>query len=122
MYMVWLGVLRSAGQLDNQSGPCECMSNGGWCIAARGVRRRPHHPAAACSNCAARDDADRGCFSLPQVMYGAGPTIQLLLGSGAHHYLEFKLVQGRCGSYGIIAAHAVTLSQPPQRRSAPSSN
>lgn len=28
-------------------------------------------------------------------MYGAGPTIQLLLGSGAHHYLEFKLVQGR---------------------------
>lgn len=31
----------------------------------------------------------------PKVAYGAGPLIQLLLGSGAHHYLEFKLVQGR---------------------------
>lgn len=29
--------------------------------------------------------------------YGAGPLIQLLLGSGAHNYLEFKLVQGRWG-------------------------
>ena len=32
---------------------------------------------------------------LLQVAYGMGPLIQLLLGSGAHHYLEFKLVQGR---------------------------
>ena len=32
----------------------------------------------------------------PKVAYGAGPLIQLLLGSGAHHYLEFKLLQGRC--------------------------
>jgi hypothetical protein len=31
-----------------------------------------------------------------QVAFGAGPLVQLLLGSGAHHYLEFKLVQGRC--------------------------
>jgi hypothetical protein len=43
-----------------------------------------------------------GQYSLdlaPKVAYGAGPLIQLLLGSGAHHYLEFKLVQGRwaCG-------------------------
>ena len=35
-----------------------------------------------------------------QVAYGAGPLIQLLLGSGAHHYLEFKLVQGRCAGWG----------------------
>lgn len=30
-----------------------------------------------------------------QVLYGAGPMIGLLLGAGAHHYTEFKLVQGR---------------------------
>ncbi|GAB4822847.1 hypothetical protein N2152v2_009893 [Parachlorella kessleri] len=30
----------------------------------------------------------------PKVLYGAGPLIDLLLGSGAHNYTEFKLVQG----------------------------
>ena len=37
-----------------------------------------------------------------QVLYGSGRLIELLLGSGSHHYLEFKLVQGRwalLGSY-----------------------
>lgn len=29
-----------------------------------------------------------------QVAYGAGPLVQLLLGCGAQHYMEFKLVQG----------------------------
>ena len=31
----------------------------------------------------------------PKALYGVGPMIALLLGSGAHHYTEFKLVQGR---------------------------
>ena len=31
----------------------------------------------------------------PNVLYGVGPMIALLLGSGAHHHTEFKLVQGR---------------------------
>lgn len=31
---------------------------------------------------------------LPHLLYGAGPMISLLLGSGAHHYTEYKLVQG----------------------------
>lgn len=30
----------------------------------------------------------------PHLLYGAGPAISLLLGSGAHHYTEYKLVQG----------------------------
>jgi RAB protein geranylgeranyltransferase component A len=34
----------------------------------------------------------------PKALYGVGPMIALLLGSGAHHYAEFKLVQGRCAS------------------------
>jgi len=31
----------------------------------------------------------------PKLLYGAGPTIDMLLGSGAHWYTEFKLVEGR---------------------------
>jgi Rab proteins geranylgeranyltransferase component A len=30
----------------------------------------------------------------PHLLYGAGPMISLLLGSGAHHYTEYKLLQG----------------------------
>ncbi len=30
----------------------------------------------------------------PHLLYGAGPAISLLLGSGAHHYTEYKLLQG----------------------------
>lgn len=41
------------------------------------------------------------CLEL-QVAYGAGTLIQLLLGSGAHNYLEFKLVQGRCGGFWLL--------------------
>lgn len=29
----------------------------------------------------------------PHVLFGAGPMISLLLGSGAHHYTEYKLIQ-----------------------------
>ncbi|PRW45613.1 rab s geranylgeranyltransferase component A 2 [Chlorella sorokiniana] len=55
----------------------------------------------------------------PKVMYGAGPTIHLLLGSGAHHYLEFKLVQG---SYMLETPPAgANPSAAAQMRSVPSS-
>lgn len=30
----------------------------------------------------------------PHLLYGAGPMISLLIGSGAHHYTEYKLLQG----------------------------
>lgn len=46
-------------------------------------------------------------------MYGAGPTIQLLLGSGAHHYLEFKLVQGRWADASTAEGWAVTRHDAP---------
>ena len=40
----------------------------------------------------------------PRLLYGAGPTIDVLLGSGAHWYTEFKLVEGR---YIWDSAHAL---------------
>ncbi|KAL4446312.1 hypothetical protein ABPG77_003119 [Micractinium sp. CCAP 211/92] len=73
-----------------------------------------------------RTGADLGpvrqyCLDLaPKVAYGWGPAIQLLLGSGAHNYLEFKLVQG---SYLLDAPGTGGAASPaaPVLRSVPSS-
>lgn len=61
-----------------------------------------------------------------QALYGAGPLIQLLLGSGAHHYMEFKLLQGsyllELGSGGAASSAAdAAVPAPPELRSVPSS-
>lgn len=38
----------------------------------------------------------RCCSGVLQVAFCAGPLVQTLLRSGAHNYVEFKLLQGRC--------------------------
>lgn len=43
-----------------------------------------------CSN------AWRGCCIVLQVAFCGGPLVQTLLRSGAHNYVDFKLLQGRC--------------------------
>lgn len=44
-----------------------------------------------------------------KVLFGAGGMISLLLGSGAHHYTEFKLVQGRWGT--LLVTKCVALGR-----------
>lgn len=47
----------------------------------------------------------------PRLVYGGGPMVDALLASGAHHYTEFKLLQGRweggCGT--AIAGHLCSI-------------
>ncbi len=47
----------------------------------------------------------------PHLLYGAGPTISILLGSGAHHYTEYKLLQGTV-LHSSSTSNTGILSQP----------
>ena len=81
----WFAVAAAA---ENQRKHCNLFHCGRWSGS-------PTPPAAANDARRFKSHTGKTTSCALQVMYGAGPTIQLLLGSGAHYYLEFKLVQGR---------------------------
>lgn len=47
-----------------------------------------------------------------QVLYCAGPAIEALVTTGAHHYLEFKLISGKTLIRSIPAGMSCVPSQP----------
>uniref|UniRef100_A0A1D1ZYI0 Rab proteins geranylgeranyltransferase component A n=1 Tax=Auxenochlorella protothecoides TaxID=3075 RepID=A0A1D1ZYI0_AUXPR len=49
----------------------------------------------------------------PRLVYGGGPMVDALLASGAHHYTEFKLLQG---SYMLDSGDAQRLTSVPSTR------
>ena len=56
----------------------------------------------------------------PHLLYGVGPMISLLLGSGAHHYTEYKLIQGTVLRNMTTATTASSSSSQAQKQVVPS--